>query len=237
MPILNRYPNALRERVDFGFFNDFFDDQGDLNFVDTVTDSGSVAIGDAAGGVATLTPSDGTVGDNDEAYYTTPNEIFLVANDKPFFGIARIKFAEANTDDANVFFGFGNAMVANTLVDNGGGMRASGTLIAIYKVDGETVWRCTARNGSEVTVTQSTKTAGGSAYQELEIQVHDYTSTQVQITYKVDGEYLRDSAGSVIRHTILVAAATEMQVGVGVKNGDTNLETLLVDYIGAYQTR
>jgi hypothetical protein len=237
MADINRCPTAYRERTDFGFFEDFFYDQTDLIFVDTVTDTGTVAIGDAAGGIATLTPSDGTVGDNDEAYFTTPNELFLIAADKPIWGAARLKFAEANTDDANVFFGFGNAMVANTLIDNGGGMRASGTLVAIYKIDGENVWSCTARNGSEVTITKSTKTAGGSAYQELKILVHDYTSTQAQITYHVDGEYLKDSRGLPIVHTVLVASATEMMVGVGVKNGDTNLETLLVDYVTAWQVR
>ena len=49
-------------------------------------------------------------------------------------------------------------MAANLIVDDGAGLRASGTVIALYKVDGETVWRFVTRNGTDATVTQSTTT-------------------------------------------------------------------------------
>lgn len=150
---------------------------------------------------------------------------------------ARIQFTEANTDDANIFFGFGSAIAANFIVDNGAGMRTSGDVFGIYKTDGSTVWKCiTQTNGTAVTTT-STTTAGGSSYQKLEIELADHNSTTGYATFKVDNEYLKDSNGNIIRHAVLYASATEMQVGFGVKNGDTNAETLNVDWVVAVQQR
>lgn len=229
------WPNFLREIDTVILASDFLDDQSDVVFVDTITDSGSVTIGDAVRGIAALVPSDGTVADNDEAYFASPNEVFKFAAGQPLYGRASVQFTEANTDDANVFFGFMNAIAANSIVDNGAGPQASGCHAVLEKRDGETQWRLTTRNGSASTSTLSTTTAGGSAYQKLEILVEDYTGTSCQVTAKVNGDFLRDSNNLPIRHTILYASATEMQVGFGVKNGGANLETLNVDYVCATQ--
>lgn len=204
-----------------------------------VSDSGTIAGGDAANGILTLTPSDGTVADNDEAYLKASNETFLVAAGKPLYGECRLQFTEINTDDANVAFGFANAVAANLIVDDGAGLRTSGSILAIYKVDGETVWRCVSRNSgaSEVTITQSTTTAGGSSYQRLQIEVVDVRGTTATVVFKVDGIHLKDSNNVTIKHEITIASQTEMQPFVGVKNGGANLETVLVDWIVAGQTR
>lgn len=218
--------------------DDFCYDQIDTaGFVDTVTDSGTVAMGDAVGGVAVLTPSDSSVADNDEAYFASPNEVFKLAAGKPLYAKARIQYAEANTDDANIFFGFASAVAANLIVDNGAGMRTSGDLVGIYKVDGGTKWICISQvNGTAVTTTSAT-TAGGSSYQKLEIEVSDHDSSGGYATFKVDNEYLKDTNGNIIRHAVPYASATEMQIAFGVKNGGTNLETLNVDYVAAVQQR
>jgi hypothetical protein len=219
--------------------DDFLGDQTDLYFVDTVTDSGSAAVGDAVGGIMVLTPSDGTVADNDEAYIACPNEVFKFAAGKPMHAVARIQFTEINTDDANIAFGFQNAVGANSIVDNGGGPKVSGSACCIYKNDGGTVWRCiTSMNGTS-TDSVSTTTAGGSSYQLLEIDVVDsnINSGYISCSFKVDGRYLVDSNGIVIKHHVAISSATEMQVFAGVKNGDTNLETLNIDYIAACQLR
>lgn len=217
--------------------SDFTDDQLDALGVDTVTDSGSVTVGDAAGGILALVPSDGTVADNDEAYFATPNEVFLLAAGKPLYLEALIQFTESATNKANVAFGVANAVAANLLVDDGGGLRASGSVIAIYKVDGGTVWRCVSRNGSTVNDTASTTTAGGSSYQALQVEVVDRDPTYCEVVYKVDAQYLRDANGYVIRHTLPFASATEMQGFLAVKNGGTTLETLNCDYWSFSQTR
>lgn len=218
--------------------DDFCYDQIDTaGFIDTITDSGTVTMGDAVGGIAALVPSDGTVADNDEAYFASPNEVFKLAAGKPIYAKARIQFTEANTDDANVFFGFGSAIAANFLVDNGAGMRTTGDVLGIYKVDGSTVWKTISQvNGTAVTNTSVT-TAGDSSYQKLEVEVVDHDTTAGYATFKCNGDYLKDSNGLVIRHRVPYASSTEMQVGFGVKNGDTNLETLNVDYVAAVQQR
>ena len=175
--------------------------------------------------------------DNDEAYFASPNEVFKLAAGKPLYAKARIQYAEANTDDANIFFGFASAVAANLIVDNGAGMRTSGDLVGIYKVDGGTKWICISQvNGTAVTTTSAT-TAGGSSYQKLRIEVSDHDSSGGYATFKVDNEYLKDTNGNIIRHAVPYASATEMQIAFGVKNGGTNLETLNVDYVAAVQQR
>ncbi len=51
-------------------------------------------------------------------------------------------------------------------------------------------------------------------------------------------EYLKDANGTVIRHTVAIASATEMNVGVYVKTGGgSGGETVNVDYVYANQNR
>lgn len=223
----------------FHVFDDFWMDQTDLTWVDTVTDTGTVAIGDEAGGVATLTPSDGTVVDNDEAYLQTANELFLWAANRELYFKARVQFVETAAGVYNVAFGVANAPVADTLIDNGGGIRASGSLAVIYKVDGESVWRCTARGNTTVTISQSSTAAVGSTWYVLEIIVKDWDGVQMEVSYKVDGAYLKDAnTGSIITHRVPIASATEMAMFVGCKLGaGTNNDTTKIDYALGCQTR
>lgn len=239
MSALARFPSVLEKIDTYVFFEDFISDQADTVMVDTITDTGTVLMGDAVGGVAVLTPSDGTVGDNDEAYLGTPNEVFKVAAGKPMGGECSLQFAEANTDDANVAFGFMNAANAvNSITDNGAGPKVSGSTFVIYKVDGGTVWKAASYVNGSGQVSTSTKTAGGSAYQRLSIEIVEDTSTHGRAIYKVDGQPLIDStSGLPIVHRFAYASATEMNLFVGVKNGDTNLETLSVDWICGFQKR
>jgi hypothetical protein len=237
MANLARFTAPLMDLDTCYIFDDFQNDQTDISFVDTITDSGSVLMGDTRKGIAVLTPSDASVGDNDEAYLACPNEVFIFLANKPIFGQCYLQFSEANTDDANVVFGFQNAVGANSLIDDGGGPKVSGSTLAIYKVDGGTVWKCVSSTNGTSTVSTSTTTAGGSSYQELQIILKHHDSTYMEATFKCDGKWLKDSNDLVIRHLVTIASATEMQVFVGVKNGGANLETLNVDYIYAHQAR
>lgn len=203
-----------------------------LLYTITATDSGTATVGDTVGGVITLAPSDGTVADNDEIYLFTINELFLCGSGKAIEAAALVQFTEANTDDANVFFGFASAPAANLIVDDGAGMRTSGNVIGLYKVDGGTVWRCVTRWGSttSVTDTASTTTAGGAAYQMLKVSVADGgaagTST---VTFSVNGEQLKDSNNNPIVHYFVNSGATEMAFGIGAKNGGANNEAVKID--------
>ena len=205
-----------------------------------VSDSGTVVVNDAAGGIVTLTPSDGSVGDNDEAYLKSTKEIFKFASGKPGEFEALIKFVEANTDDANVMVGVMDAVGADSLVDNGAGPKSSYSGAVFFKADGDTVWNAESSNGAtqkttnltaDVSLTKAAVTAGGSAYQRLRIRWIPTADGLMTFEFFVDGKLV------AIHESRSYSSATEMQAFAAVKNGDTNLETLLVDYIRCHQVR
>jgi hypothetical protein len=238
MPLLNRETAPLWDLDTFFVFDDFWGDQTDLFWIDTITDLGSAAVGDASRGIITLTPSDGTVADNDEVYLASANQLFIFAASRPLYARSRLQFTETAAGIYNAFFGFMSGVAADAIVDNGGGMRASGSLAVIHKIDGETVWRCTTRNGSSTTTTVSTTTAGGAAFQELEVIGQDTDGVNFTFTFKVNGVYLRDANGLVIRHSVPIASASIMAAAAGAKLGAiTNNDTLNIDYIYAAQHR
>lgn len=238
MPRLNRFTKALWDLDTFYVFGDFGPKQSDLDWVDTITDTGTVLMGDAKGGVAVLTPSDGTVADNDEAYLASANALFLFADGCPLYAKARVKFSEVTATVANVAFGLQNAVGANSILDDGAGLKVSGSTLGVYKVDGSAVWKCVSACNGVATVSTSTKAAVAGNWYTLEIQAIDYDGVTMTVSFHVDGEVLRDSAGLPIRHSVAVANAALMQAFAGVKLGaNTNNDTLSVDYIYAAQLR
>ena len=231
-------PEALANAEhSFGLFDDFTWFVTAHQWASTVTDGGSIAVAtDAVGGVIRLTND--TAADNDEIYVASANANFLLAAGKNLYGECRLQFSEANTDDANVAFGFASSVGADLIVNDGGGMRTTGTVLAIYKVDGGTAWQCVSRNGSTVYTNTSSTTAGGSAFQTLGVEVVELLSTTCTVVFKVDGQVLRDATtGQPIRHQLPYSGATAMQVFVGQKNGSANNELTSVDYIGVVQAK
>lgn len=195
----------------------------------------TLTVGDAVNGVLALF-TDTT--DNNEVAVKTTAELFLFGTNRQIYGKGKIQYAENDTNKANVLFGFMSAMAANSIADNGASIRASGSIAAIYKLDGGTVWRCHTACNSVTTDTVSTTTAGGATAQVLEVQCNDWDGTSMQVTFKVDGDYLKDSLGNVIRHTVAIANATEMNFGVYVKTGGgAGGETVNVDYLYYSQNR
>jgi hypothetical protein len=234
-------PWLLAQRNQFTIQDDFLRDVDSADWVTTLTDSGTASVGDAAGGIIALVPSDGTVADNDEAYIESANEVFKFAGDKPLLFEARVQFSEANVDDANVLVGLLDAVGANSLVDNGGGPPSSYSGAVFFKVDGGTVWQTETSNSTTQTtnelVASNTNnlakravTAGGSAYQTLRIEYQPYSSTNAYVSFFVDGVLCA-------QHDYIFTSATEMQIGIGVKNGGANNETLNVDYVACVQER
>jgi hypothetical protein len=195
----------------------------------SVTKDASMAVTVAGlGGILTIA---GDTTDNDECYLFTQNDIF-----KPGAGYAieakcLMQYSEAATNAANVLFGLVSSPAADLLVDNGAGPRTSGTVIAIYKVDGGTVWRCVTRWGSSTSVldTVSTTTAGGTAYQELAISVADGGSSGTSVvSFYVDGVQLKDSTGTPIIHYYPNASGTTVSLTAALKQGGTTAEALLL---------
>jgi hypothetical protein len=234
-------PELLRLRNQFTIQDDFTRDVDSADWVTTLSDSGTASVGDAAGGVLAIVPSDGTVADNDEGYVESANEVFKFAADKPLLFEARVQFTEANTDDANILVGLMDGVAANSLQDNGAGAPSSYSGAVFVKTDGGTVWQTETSNSTTQTTNELTAanvnnlakravTAGGAAYQTLRIEYMPYSATNAYVTFFVDGV-------AVAQHDYVFTSATEMQIALGVKNGGANLETLNVDYVSCSQER
>jgi hypothetical protein len=228
---LNRFTEELRNVDTMTVFSHFAGDQLDAIAVDTVTDSGTVLMGDDVGGIVTLTPSDGTVADNDEAYLATPNENFKFGTNREIYGTCKLKFTEVTATIVNVAFGFQNAVGANSIVDDGAGLKVSGSCLGIYKIDGEAVWRCVSACNGVATVSISTTAAVAATWYYPEIYCEDWDGKEMLVSFRIDNRWLFDSSGNLIKHRVAVASATEMQMFLGAKLGAiTNNDTLLCDY-------
>ena len=203
---LTRYGNALKNWDNVEVDNDFINfTTATDGWTSLVVDVGSTAtVGDAINGVLAL-GTDATA--NDEVDVRTTAELFRFGTNRGIYGRVKLQYSEANTDDAQVFIGFMSALAADSITD-AGAIRASGSIAGIYKVLNGTVWRCHTANNGTVTDTISTKTAGGATAQTLEIELNDWDGVSMQATFKVDGEYLKDSNNLVIRHTVLIASST-----------------------------
>lgn len=229
--------DPLKLRREFGLFDDFLWYVTAHLWTLVATDSGTAAVGDAAGGVVTLNPSDGSVADNDEVYLKSTAEVFLFAADKPLVFEARLKWTEANTDDANVIAGVMSAVGANSLLDNGAGPAASYSGAVFFKVDGGTGWNFeTSLGGTQTTTALHSDHAPAAAYQTLRIEAREQGGV-IEIVPFIDGKQCLDTNGRPVKHTIALGSPTEMNAVVGAKNGDTNQESILVDYVAAYQLR
>jgi len=208
-----------------------------VKWTDTSPDSGATVAGsDAAGGAAVLTTG---ATDNNEAYLLSKQEVFLFAANKPLKVACRLKFTEANTDDANVAFGLANAVGANTIVDDGAGLKTNFSGVAIFKVDGGTRWKvmsslATTQEIVDLTASLSydklAKTAGGGVYQILEIDWQPISGTVGEARFFIDGVH-------VYTLSFTFTSATEMNLFVGVKAGGANSEVVTVDYLYGVQQR
>jgi len=205
-------------------FDQFVSTQQGLTSV--LTDTGAAAIlASGAFGQLELQPSDGTVADNDEAYIGSTTAIITPATGKDVWFEARVKFTEANTDDANIMVGLCSVYAANTLVDNGAGPAADYDGIVFYKVDGGTVWNCENSVATAQTTIASVATRTSGAWVNLGFHMSSNTS----IAWYIDGAQVAASTTNI--------PTAAMGVLFGLKNGDTNEEKLYVDWFRLVQLR
>lgn len=175
--------------------------------------------------------------DNNEAGIFTTNECLKFVAGKNIMIEGLIDYSEAATNAANVAFAMADALGANFITDNGAALAINDTGAAIYKVDGETVWRFGTRIAAGTqTITQSTTTAGGGP-QTLRIEGIWRSSTVIELRPYVDGVQLKDSNGVGIMHTITLGTSTDMDFGVYCKQGTTANQSVYVDYLFATQDR
>lgn len=222
--------SAIKAVRTFGVV-DHFIGLNSAEWTSTLTDSGTAAVGDEFGGVLTISPSDGTVADNDEGYVAT-KEIFKIVNQKPIGLAARTQFTQAATNAANVFVGLMNAMTANALQDNGAGPKADFSGAGFFAKDGSTSLFVIYSDGTTQTIAELTATntinktaylAASADFQLLEIDIVPKTSTLVDIAFRVNGSVVY----KMLDRTY--ANATEISAGLGVKNGTAAQQALKAD--------
>jgi hypothetical protein len=203
------------------FFDDFFTfDEAD-DWIDSVSDGGTIDQIDAVNGVLSI--ATGGVDEN-ESYVSSLAEDWLFQTDKRLFFEARVKLTEANTDDANIIVGLSDTVAADSLLDAGAGPMASYDGAVFFKVDGGTVWQAETSNAG----TQATDTSAGTFndgdWTKLTI-LYDYNDgVTANVYFYVDGVL-----GATLELTI--AGLAEMHILLGAKAGGGNAETLLVDYV------
>jgi len=185
--------------------------------------SGTDGIMDEIGGVyANFCDGD----DNDESYCIAAGQSFQFLTGKKMWFEARLRVDEANTDDANVIVGLSDQAGANMLQDTGAGPAASYDGAVFFKVDGGTYWQFETSNAAaQVT------TATLAAYAD---------DTMIKLGFYYDGvtsvyPYADGVLGTA--HTIVLAAQTEAYAFFGLKAGDTNEESVEIDYIKCVQMR
>lgn len=233
-------PAELLRRRQFTLFDDFFGFD-ELERWSVTADGGSQDVApDGLGGVLSIATD---AIDNDEAYVALSGELFLFTADKPIELEARINFAETNTDDANVLVGLMDAPGADSLLDDGGGPKASYSGMVFYKVDGGTNWIVESSLAGLQTTTPTAAASGGGAYQTLRIVAQPIGASRVEVTFFVAEQggsnfvQCRDAQGRPIKHVVSLGSPTEMAIVFGVKAGGANAETLNVDYVSCSQLR
>jgi hypothetical protein len=240
MPALLNLPqSALQRKLTFGISEDFMEFvSGDI-FTDTSADSGAaVANVDQAGGVVTLSS---IAIDNNECYLLSTKELFLFAANKPILASCCLAFAQGSTNAINVQFGLCNAVGANNIVDNGAGPKTNASAVMFECRDGETQWRAfnslsTTQVSTLLSATNSldktghTSASGATTFQWLDIEVIPYNATNQKVNY-----YINDVL--VYSYDMVYTSATEMALFVGLKLGSATIETVSVDYLGAWQKR
>jgi hypothetical protein len=219
------------------------------SFTTVASNSGTVAVADGTPSFVRITPSDGSVADNDESYMKGTTEIYKFATGKPFFMAAKVRPWSTTLLETNLIVGIKDAVAADTLVDTGGGPPSSYSGAVFYKVDGGTKWVCESSIATTQTTVTSDHTVGNNSWDILAIEVLPISSTESEVhffsgdvgtagDYKLTEVGLDNDGTKFFVQTITHTSATEMQLCFGVKNGAaTNTNLLDVDWCVATQKR
>lgn len=209
----------------FMLFDDFLAYVTTQNGLTTVGTNAAPAMTDAKGGVLGIVTS-GV--DNTAALITSTNELFCVSAGKRLFFEARVKAAEAATDDCGIFVGLteGTPADAVPLLDNAAGAHiADDDAIGFVKIDGGTTWLAKTADGAAAyqSSTLSTRTTN---WVRL-----GFIATPAQVDFYIDGQ-------KVATHSTTLPTADElMHLVIGCKAGGGNAETLLLDWVKIIQER
>lgn len=184
---------------------------------------------------------------NDASFLYTTNPLYKWANNTTHMAEIILQFAEASTNNANIWFGFSSLNTVAQLVNGSAGPATSFTGAGWYKQGGSLVWRTISSQSTAQNLNTTTYTAGQAGYQRLRVQV-EINNSVAEITYWLDqggttgGIQARNNAtfpanGAPIKDFISLSSPAAMYLGFGVKNGTTAAETLNVDYIAGWKLR
>lgn len=226
------HTNFIRDRRTIAGRDDFQWFISPHLWTSTLTDSGGVTVNTTHAGGILITPSDGTVADNDEAYVGWTTKSIVFTNQKPVVVEFRINFTEANTSAQNVAVGLCSTTAANALLDDGGGPPGSYTGLLLFKTDGSTTWNAESSVGSTQTTTtlnatnsldKTLHTAGGTTDQTLRIEFLPYSSTKAEVLFYIDDVL-------VASHDYVYTSAVAVSPVILHKQGSSTGETLSVRY-------
>jgi len=252
MAFLARDFEDLLKQDTFHVFDDFDHYVTADTFTTVATDSGTIAVGDGAGGIVKIDPSsDG--GDsqaaNDETYLKGTTEIFKFATDKPFFMATKARPYANTIGTIGLIVGVKDAVAANSLQDTTGGPAASYSGAVFFKDSGTTYWKCESSVSTSQTTVTTEHTVANNAWDILVIEGRPISSTTTEIHFysadvQTDGDYtlaevgLDTSGTNFVAQTLTHTSATEMQICLGCKAGTANNSQYLdVDWVYAAQRR
>jgi len=197
-----------------------------------VEGSATIAVADGDCGIVTMSGIDST--NNRELYLKHTAQMFTFQANKGFSIESYVQFTEGNTSAINFAFGVANGVTNDMLVDDGGGLKVSGSFACIYKVDGTNYWKTGSSVGTTQNLSTSTKTSTSTGYQVLRIDVMPVSSTIAEITYFVNDQQLLQSGGrpgqNFIKDQLTYTGAAAMQMFFGLKQGSTTAESINIDY-------
>lgn len=212
----------------FRLVDDFIDFADGLDWGLVAPDSGGATLQTAHGGVVNLDASDATIADNDEVYINSVAKIVKPDATKAVTVEARLKFAEAATNAANVIFGLSSVGGADLLVNNGGGPPSSYDGMVFYKVDGGTKWNAEVSNATTQNTATDIATRQDNTWTVLRIEYVPSASGTALVKFWLDDGVTK---GYVARLNLTISGLDEMYVVAGIKNGSASEEVLSIDYI------
>jgi hypothetical protein len=236
-----QFPQALYERGQYGFFDDFL-----YLFATAWGSLGTAAIAnlEPIGTVLAITTA-GTIESEADIYGVSAP--FLPAPGRVIHLETCLQFAQGSVNNAEIAFGLTSlATGAGLMQAAGAGPIASGSQILMYTVKGDANWHAQARNGTTVSDSGSQTPAPPDANSHiLTIEVKDIGSgaPQCVVTFAVDGVRLKP-AQTILANTypdlsflLPLAGLARMRPVLYVRSGAANVETVNADYFGGWQVR
>lgn len=234
--------DRLGRRHTYSYWNDF-DHEVDANeLVVTSATTGTAVVGEGRFGIIPLTTA---ATNNDDVTIEAPNQVVGFEYDYPWQAAFLLQFDEVNLDDANVAFGLATGPAANMLVNDGAGLATGLTSVAaMWKVDGENRWRCTAgassatqqANRKVTNIPASPGIAGKSGiWQWAEIIWTPASSNLGHVEFRINDYHAHDvgiEGQPRIRIPVVIGAGTTMSMFASVKAGAAAIEVLNIDLWG-----